>query len=352
MVANVQTMFSTKETPWHREGVILSEYPSRAEAIQAAGLGWKVEKRPIFFPATMSDGREVSQPVAKTFALVRTDSQVALGLVGKDYKPFQNEECFSLCEALSATGSIKWETAGALGEGERVWCLAKVEGGFKVGEGDEIEPFALVVNAHDKSLGIRIVPTPIRVVCQNTLALALDHAFKRSAGRDGAKGRAKFISLRHTGNLDEKIAEARLAMSRVVREVEMVAENGQSLARRAITAAQVKAFASALLVLPVAPNPEEERFLQDHAAFDRARARYEKARDKVLIARGSVADLMDDPTNRTQAAAGTWWGVYNSATAYADHVSDLGCTVRSLAFGWAGGFKERALALANELAFA
>ena len=177
------------EKPWHGLGVELDHPATAAEAIEAAGLHYQVELAPMF----TQDGNQVP----RRQAVVRTDSKQVLGTVGPGYTPIQNADCFSFLDAVVADGGLLYHTAGALGHGERIWMLAKLPGHIRVKNSEDItDKFLLLHNSHDGSSSLRVHFTPIRVVCQNTLAIA-----ERNARGQG-------ISIMHKGNLEAKVQEA------------------------------------------------------------------------------------------------------------------------------------------------
>ena len=177
------------ETPWHRLGTRLDQPATAAEAIGAAGLNYRVELQPL------QTDQWLDVPQRK--AVVRTDTEVVLGVVGNSYQPIQNHQCFGFLDSVVADGQLRYHTAGALGRGERIWMLAKIPGEIRIGDSvDVTEKFLLLSNSHDGTSALRVFFTPIRVVCANTLAMA-----ERRGYRQG-------VSIHHKGDLEAKIAEA------------------------------------------------------------------------------------------------------------------------------------------------
>ena len=153
------------ETPWHGLGTKLDEPATAAEAIAAAGLDYEVGLKPVI----TTDGI----PVPQRKAVVRSDTDDVIGVVGNNYVPIQNRQCFGFLDAVVAEGRLLYHTAGALGQGERVWLLAKLPSEIRVKNSDDlVNKFLLLSNTHDGSSALRVFFTPIRVVCQNTLNLA------------------------------------------------------------------------------------------------------------------------------------------------------------------------------------
>lgn len=190
MTANVETMFYVRETPWHGMGTRLEECPDSSEAIRAAGLDWEVKQYPLFFQTPDGTMVEAGNKVAN----VRETDNALLGIASEYYKIVQNHEAFSFTDSLLGEG-VRYETAGSLNGGKRIWLLAKLPNHYKA-LGDEIEPYLAFTNSFDLCSGIRVCLTPIRVVCQNTLNLALS-------------GARRTWTAYHSGNITNKLDEAR-----------------------------------------------------------------------------------------------------------------------------------------------
>ena len=186
MAANVESMFYTREKPWHGLGIMVAEAPNSKDALRLAGLNWKVLQEPVY-----TENKELIQGYK---ANVRGSDRKVLGVVTDRYKVIQNEEAFAFTDALLGEG-IRYETAGSLQEGRRVWMLARLPREFIIG-GERISPYMVFSNTHDGSGAVKTALTPIRVVCNNTLNLALRTA-KRS------------WSMIHTGDISGKIEEAK-----------------------------------------------------------------------------------------------------------------------------------------------
>lgn len=186
MAANVETMFYTREKPWHGLGTMVAEAPNSKDALRLAGLNWKVLQEPVY-----TENEELIQGYK---ANVRDTDRKVLGVVTDRYKVIQNEEAFAFTDTLLGEG-VRYETAGSLQEGRRVWMLARMPREFIIG-GERISPYMVFSNTHDGSGAVKTALTPIRVVCNNTLNLALRTA-KRS------------WSMIHTGDISGKIEEAK-----------------------------------------------------------------------------------------------------------------------------------------------
>lgn len=186
MAANIETMFYTREKPWHGLGREVKEAPTSKEALTLAGLDWKVLQEPIY--------TENEEEIEGFKANVRDRDRKILGVVSNKYKIVQNEEAFAFTDELLGEG-VRYETAGSLQGGRKIWLLAHMPHEYII-SGERISPYLVFTNSHDGSGSIKVALTPVRVVCNNTLNLALNTA-KRS------------WSQIHTGNVQDKLQEAR-----------------------------------------------------------------------------------------------------------------------------------------------
>jgi len=186
MSANVETMFYVREKPWHGLGTRVEEAPASKDALVYAGLDWEVLQKEVY----TEDG--IAIPGYRVN--VRSTDNAALGIVSDRYKVVQNEDAFQFTDDLLGEGVV-YETAGALQGGRKVWMLARMPHRYIIA-GDEIAPYLVVMNSHDGSSGIKVAMTPIRVVCQNTLNLALNSA-------------KRMWTTKHTENVMSRVHEAR-----------------------------------------------------------------------------------------------------------------------------------------------
>lgn len=221
MPAEVETMFSgNRIIPWHGLGNIVDGVLTAREAIQAAGLDWAVVKEPATYPAPIKLGMpfEVTEDpdvpgqmivvaakqivIPDTFVTRRLSDDRILGKnLGPDYSVFQNVEAFDLFDAVmgdEGKSLAKYETAGALFDGKVVFILARLEKDIVVA-GDKQVPYLLLLTSHDGSTALRMLTTPVRVVCANTVRMALGNY--ESAW-----------SIRHTTNMKSRVGEAREAL--------------------------------------------------------------------------------------------------------------------------------------------
>ena len=186
MSANVETMFYVREKPWHGLGTEVKESPTSADALIYAGLDWQVIQKDVY----TEDGTRIAGYRVNT----RSTDDATLGIVSDRYKVVQNSDAFQFTDDLLGAG-VTYETAGALQGGRKVWMLARMPHRYIIA-GDEIAPYLVVMSSHDGSSGVKVAMTPIRVVCQNTLNLALNSA-------------KRIWTTKHTENVMSRVHEAR-----------------------------------------------------------------------------------------------------------------------------------------------
>lgn len=312
-------MMYAGEVPWHRLGTRLDEPATAREAITAAGLDYMAELRSI----QTCDGI----PIATRKAVVRSDSLDVLGVVGNSYVPVQNHQAFGFLDAVVADGELRYQTAGALGKGERVWMLAKLPDDIRVKNSDDItERYLLLSNSHDGTSSLRVHFTPIRVVCANTLAIA------------ARNGRGQGVSIIHKGDLTAKVQQAQDILGLAKRFYDDVDEQIDRFARHYPSGRQLDEYFR--MVYPDSPDGESSRTKN---------VRQEMLR---LFEQGIGHDM---PEIRH-----TTWTALNAVTEYVDHYrSTRGKTLMDRAsnrlesawFGSGARLKERAWELALKMAF-
>ncbi|MGN6396703.1 MAG: DUF932 domain-containing protein [Mucilaginibacter sp.] len=301
------SFFSVKEKAWHGLGKIVEDYPTSAEAIRYAGLDYTVEKRPLLTNSLPNELNEMAESIAfpqihvpNYFATVRTDNNSVLGVVGKDYEVVQNADAFQFFDAIVGRESgIKYETAGALGKGERIFITAKLPDYIKVGKQDLIEQYLFLTTSHDGFGSITAAFTPTRIVCNNTLNAAM---------RNHSGG----IKIRHTASANDRLKQAHTLMgiSHVMAQELEELFNHWSNVR--ITDKQVKK----LIQVAMAPNKEVITNLE-LGLLDKLSTTYTNIVDNAF------AYAMADPTQQMETTAGTLFGAYNAITGYYQNVRNF-----------------------------
>lgn len=240
MPALVETMFSVREKPWHGLGTIVAEAPDSQEALRLAGLDWNVVQKDI----VTADGRDY---IPGFKANVRDRDNSVLGIVTDRYKVVQNKEAFAFTDALLGEG-VRYETAGSLQSGRRTWILARLPHQYII-NGEEITPYLVFMNSHDGSAAIKVAMTSVRVVCNNTLNLALSTA-KRS------------WSCHHTGDIQGKMEDARNTLLYAGQYMAELGKSFETLQQKKLRDQKVMEYIEMLLPVREDATPLQRKNIQ------------------------------------------------------------------------------------------
>jgi phage/plasmid-like protein (TIGR03299 family) len=300
-----------REAAWHGLGTVVDHLMTAQETMKAAGLDWAVDKRQLSWNGAPVDA----------YGIFRQTDDAMLGVVTDFYKPIQNADGFKNVDLLIETvGGAHYEAAGALGKGEQIWCLARIPVELQIkGTDDKSEVFLLCNTRHDGkgSMIVKIVTT--RVVCQNTLDIAL---------REGGS----FFRVGHFGNTQKKMTAARELMADITGTVKSLEEKMNILAARKMTK---QTFVTVLDKL--FPPSEIEIEARSSAAQAAATRREEKLAE--------IAGLFSsNDKNAFPEIRGTAYNMLNAITEYTDHYSGNDNTrARSAMFGAGQQLKHAAL---------
>lgn len=320
MTDNVETMAYAGSVPWHGLGVKVSPNLTPAEILKEAQLDWEVKKQPLYTAAETSLS---GQRLDSHHALVRSSDDSILGICGNRFQPTQNSEAFEFFTRFIKAGEMEMHTAGSLDKGRNVWALAKVSEGFELPGGDKVESFMLLSNPHVWGESLKVMFTPIRVVCQNTLTAAVGGFNTDSAFR---------MMHTKTFNNEEIFKQAEKALGLVKTQL----EEHEAQAR----------FLSSVEV------PDDNAYF--NYFMDTLYQNKDTANDNLNYAELplKVKNLLDlvrsQPGAEIQSSKNTYWGAYNAVTYWADH--EAGRTndsrLNSAWFGQNALVKRRALATA------
>lgn len=280
MAHNVESMFSVREVPWHYAMTkdvtkIIQEAPNSQEALIAAGLDWDVEGREIF----TDSGIKIDGYKANT----RVSDGAVLGIVSDRYKIVQNRDAFAFTDSLIGNEAV-YETAGSLRNGKQVWMLAKTAQ-MKI-LGDAVDPYICFTNSHDGMGAVRCIMTPVRVVCNNTLSLALCRTSRSWATR-------------HIGDISDKLSEAQRTLELAGEYMDELATTADQLANTSLTDDQVRQVVDELF--PVADD-----------ASARTKSNVANLKDGFMYCY-FAPDIMK--------FRNTAWGVVNAASDFATHAA-------------------------------
>jgi len=321
MPAAVETMayVTSRGLPWHREGNGIPELATAGEMLDAAGLNWSVNKVPV---VTVNGAASVTIP--NKVATVRSTDGAVLGIVGPNYRVFDNADAFAFADAIVADNGNHYETAGSLYGGSTVFLSmelnsVKVRVNGEAKDADEFKTFLLISNSHDGSKALQATITPVRVVCANTLNMALGSA------------KASF-KVRHSGDLAAKMNAARDALGVTVDYMARFEQVANDLMARRLPDNRVEP-----LMLKVFPRKA-----------DASDGWVERSAAKV------ATDLYFASSN-LDPIRGTGWAFVNAVAEYVDHeVQYAGrdaFDTRANAILWGRGLaaKQRSLVVANTI---
>jgi len=297
--------------PWHQMGISLPDKFTAEEAIIAAKLDYTVKKEQLF--RIIEDGTIEG---TEAYATVNSHTNKQLGIVGTQYTPIQNVSCFSFFDEFVGKNEAIYQTAGALGEGEKVWLLAKLPSGFEVIAGDRVDCYCLLYNTHNGTLPLSVMFTPVRVVCQNTLSMALHDC-------------TQIVKVRHTINGEDRLAEAGRILKLMTQYFNEVGEKSHELARFVIDDDFIKDYQDALF-------GKEEDLPEKGPGRSIRLNKIEMYNGRLRNGKG-----VDLP-----GVQGTAWWLYNAATEMADwdmpKKREGGELFENVLFGPSAKFKQEA----------
>lgn len=275
MAHEVETMAYAGAVPWHGLGKKVPADLSPDQMLKAAELDWDVIKYPAF--ANIND----SKVSIGWSALVRSTDNRILDVVTNDWNPIQNSEAFNFFDEYCRAGDMEMHTAGSLKGGQIVWVLAKVKESFELFKGDVVESFLLFTNPHRFGQCIDIRFTPVRVVCNNTMSVALESKSDR------------MVKKNHRGvfNASEVKEKLGIATDKLAKYKEMAAFLGS----KRYTEVNLKKYFTELF--PSLSKNEEDKLSRG--------ARL--ALDTIEVQPGA------------EFARGSWWQAFNTVTYLADH---------------------------------
>ncbi len=220
MSANVESMFSVRQMPWHQEGTVQADYPGDwAHARTLAGLDWDPVTTEVYAVTGLNpDGTGHFEPIAGWKSIARSDTGAILSLNRDSYTVIDHGEMGEIVEAVLAQPNVKWETAGVLDGGRSVWCLALLDEPITLpGDDSPTLPYLAITNRHDGTAACALRATAVRIVCANTF---------RAAELEGERTGATF-SFIHKSSWRNRIDEARKAVTGAQAEMRRYAGAGR-----------------------------------------------------------------------------------------------------------------------------
>lgn len=330
----VETMAYAGDVPWHGLGVNVDPNLGVDDMLVKAGLDWTVSKRQMFALRHAKDGTPTEAAIIPTtgyHALVRDSDEHVLDVVGDNYVPVQNKQAMEFFREFCEAGSMKLETAGSLENGRQTWVLANLGTGFELAGGDRVNGYLLLSSPHIYGKSLNIMFTPIRVVCNNTLTLALSKG----------QGKGK-LRLPHIRPFDEQVQlEAKQALGIATTLMDEFHGTAQLLADAKANPAMVTRYMAALFQpkLLEGTDPVNGSNVIDFQQYSRTLHEVKQV-------------VSYQPGANLASSKDTWWGAFNAVTYAADHVlgRDRDAAMTSAWFGQRAIMKRDALQLAVQFA--
>lgn len=282
--------FTAREVAWHKLGVVTPNALTAQDALETAQLNWevKVSEQPV---GAIVDGKVLTIP--DKFVTYRNHPKKglsALGVVGNRYTPIQNNESFEFLNQIADESGAVFETAGSLGNGERVFMTMKFPQSMTLGGVDVVDNYIMAVNSHDATTAFTVAVTPIRAVCTNTVRLALNNAVSK-------------ISLRHTANATAKVQQARETLGVVFKYQEEFQREVERLLSIDMTDSSFNKFVEKLIPLPTRKDATEREL------------------NTVERKRSEIIGLWNAPTQAN--VKGTAWAAYNAVVEWSDWAKNI-----------------------------
>lgn len=324
MPANVQSMAYYGDVPWHGLGKQVSKGVTAEQMIREAGLDWQVALKPARGATKINKKEEYSRYEVLRQPREGTDeTEVLLGLVSRRYQPLQNSEAFEFFDPIVGASKAHFETAGALGEGERIWVMARMPGAMEIVRGDECLKYLLLSNTHSGEGSVIVKFTSVRVVCQNTLMLAME---------DGQKA----YRVRHSKRMQFKLEELSEFLAITQQIYQMAEESFRRFAQIQMKGGRLDEYFGMLF-----PRSEAQEHKGEFPP------RWEELR--------KVFD--SQPDLQLPGVQGTLWAAYNAVTRFEDYKQPQpderpGQRLQRAWFGGGADIKLKALEKATELAAA
>jgi phage/plasmid-like protein (TIGR03299 family) len=317
----VASFASFREPAWHNLGTVFDTEKNTSEMLAAANLnGWNVRLEDLEIPSSLISDKQY-QYVVRTNPTDKSQTDV-LGIVGERYTPLQNEELFAFGDNI-LDGGGRWETAGSLKGGRVVFGSLALERETVLdpnGVADKVKTYLLINTSHDGSIAIQASITPVRVVCANTLNVALN----RTKKKDGVK---QSFKIRHTQTANGKVADARQALGMANSYMDEFDKMAHAMIQKEISA---KDFND--IILAAYPKPELD-----------TKGAIKKWENKVNM----INDIYTGEYNGM--ISGNAWGAFNALTERLDWYRSSRSANGESMFAAASGFDPATNAEKNRL---
>ncbi|GCB02627.1 DUF932 domain-containing protein [Ralstonia sp. SET104] len=312
----VQTMAYVGQKPWHGLGNELARHQPIEVWMQRAGMDWQIEETPVCFVTGQSGTLGAIHPYPEQKVLYRSDTKVPLSVVSNRYQTVQPREILEFYRDLTEVGGFELETAGVLKEGRKLWALAKTGQQTVLKGGDTVQGYLLLATACDGTLATTAQFTSVRVVCNNTLHIAL-------AEGNGA------VKVPHRSQFDPQAVKCQLGIA--ISSWDEFMFRMKALSERKVRPETARAYFQRVLGASSTPVPASKPTAVP------ANERALKVVQGLYDGKGMGADLA--------SSSATAWGMLNAITQYADHERRARSTDHRLDSAWFGAganLKQRA----------
>ena len=281
---------------WHGLGTVVKGAMTSEEAIREARLDWNVIQVPVMYDRNRKRPEPqhpdlsrypAHQEIEGMVANIRSDTGNSLGVVSTRYKPIQNVRAFEFLDSLVMDGVLKYESCGSLWNGQAIWLLARMPEVDRIVGDDISERYILFANWHNGKKTATTIPTHTRVVCWNTLLIALNAADWR------------ILNISHKGDVSQKLDQARMILGLSEIGFKQYADFGRELTKIELESSDLRDYVEAVFPIEDRTTPRIER--------------------KIQAARQGVYEAFEHPTNKLAGVSGTAWAAFNAVTFFMDH---------------------------------
>ncbi|OPB20162.1 DUF932 domain-containing protein [Pseudomonas fluorescens] len=321
MAHQIEQMAYVGATPWHGLGSQLTQKQPIEIWQREAGMDWQIQESPVHFKADAIGHMGSIHSFPEQKVLYRSDTKAPLSVVSNRYQIVQPREVMEFYRDLTEVSGYELETAGVLKGGRKFWALARTGQNANLKGNDQVNGYLLLATSCDGTLATTATPTTVRVVCNNTLTIALD-------------GTTRAIKVPHSTRFDARVVKKQLGVA--VSQWDEFMYRMRVLAERKVQRHEAMGFFMSVLC-EVTPNSKLPEVLPNERALRKAQSLYE--------GRGRGATL--------ESAQGTAWGLLNAVTEYVDHERRARSNeyrMDSAWFGQGAQIKQRALEAALQLA--
>lgn len=316
----IETMAYIGTTPWHGLGSRLTEKQPLEVWQREAGMDWKIQESPVHFKADAIGHMGSIHSFPEQKVLFRSDTKAPLSVVSQRYQVVQPREVLEFYRDLTERSGYELETAGVLKGGRKLWALARTGQSTALKGNDVVNGYLLLATSCDGTLATTATPTTIRVVCNNTLTIAIN-------------GASQAIKVPHSTRFDPRTVKQQLGIT--VSQWDDFMYRMRTLAARPVKDHEAKAYLRSVFC-EVQKDKPEHTGISNERALNKVLSMYE--------GHGRGAEL--------ESAKGTAWGLLNSVTEYVDHERRARSNEYRMDAAWFGQgavIKQRALDTALRL---